>query len=297
VRVTDLNFSETGEKKTVERIQFIRDGQEGSVEVRVNDMVLVTIGSMTADSSLGSMQVAPELITSKRDGSWKLWEAIAKNSDEFGRPAVFDNRVGESKWESFTVTCQGTAFFELMENFSGNEAGTGGLVTFKDSRWLISIVLAYQPHFIDQPENVTVFWGYGLFPDNEGDFVKKKMADCTGAEILTELFSHLRFDAEISQLLETSNCIPCMLPYITSQFLTRSPGDRPQVMPEISENLAFIGQFTEVPDDVVFTVEYSVRTAQTAVYELMELDKKPIPIYKGDHHMDVLLDAMKSLMS
>jgi oleate hydratase len=132
---------------------------------------------------------------------------------------------------------------------------------------------------------------------NEGDFVKKKMADCTGAEILTELFSHLRFDAEISQLLETSNCIPCMLPYITSQFLTRSPGDRPQVMPEISENLAFIGQFTEVPDDVVFTVEYSVRTAQTAVYELMELDKKPIPIYKGDHHMDVLLDAMKSLMS
>jgi len=260
-------------------------------------MVLVTIGSMTADSSLGSMHSAPQLITDKRDGSWKLWESIAKNSDQFGHPSVFDNRVDESKWESFTVTCQGTEFFDLMEEFSGNKAGTGGLVTFKDSNWLMSIVLAYQPHFIGQPDNVTVFWGYGLFPDKEGNFVKKKMADCTGAEILTELFSHLEFDAVTNQLLKTCNCIPCMLPYITSQFLTRSPGDRPLVLPEISENLAFIGQFVEVPDDVVFTVEYSVRTAQTAVYELLELDKKPTPMYKGDHHIDVLFDAMKTMLT
>jgi oleate hydratase len=297
VRVTDLKFSLTGEKKTVEQIQFIKGGEHKSIAIGVNDMVLVTIGSMTADSSLGSMDSAPELLTDKRDGSWKLWEAIAKHSDQFGHPSVFDNRIDESKWESFTVTCQGTGFFDLMEEFSGNKAGTGGLVTFKDSNWLMSIVLAYQPHFIGQPDNVTVFWGYGLFPDNEGNFVKKKMAVCTGAEILTELFSHLEFDEVIDHLLTKCNCIPCMLPYITSQFLTRAPGDRPQVVPEISENLAFIGQFAEVPDDVVFTVEYSVRTAQTAVYELLELDKKPIPMYKGDHHIDVLFDAMKTMVS
>jgi oleate hydratase len=52
-----------------------------------------------------------------------------------------------------------------------------------------------------------------------------------------------------------------------------------------------------VTDDVVFTVEYSVRTAQTAVYELLELNKKPIPMYKGDHHIDVLFDAMKTMVS
>lgn len=295
--VTGLDFSLTGEKKTVEHIHLNKNGEKKSVKIRVNDMVLVTIGSMTADSSLGTMDSAPELITEKIDGSWKLWEAIAKQSDEFGRPEVFDNRIDESKWESFTVTCQGTEFFDLMEKFSGNKAGTGGLVTFKDSNWLMSIVLAYQPHFIGQPKDVTVFWGYGLFPDNEGNFVKKKMADCTGTEILTELFSHLEFDAVIGKLLKTSNCIPCMLPYITSQFLTRAPGDRPQVVPEISENLAFIGQFAEVPDDVVFTVEYSVRTAQTAVYGLLEMDKKPTTIYKGDHHIDVLFDAMKTMLS
>lgn len=297
VSVTDLDFSLTGEKLTVQQIHLIDGGKKKSVKIGVNDMVLVTIGSMTADSSLGSMHAAPELITDKRDGSWKLWEAIAKHSDQFGHPSVFDNHVDESKWESFTVTCQGTDFFERMKTFSGNDAGTGGLVTFKDSNWLMSIVLAYQPHFIGQPDDVTVFWGYGLFPDNEGNFVKKKMADCTGTEILTELFSHLQFDTLNDRLLKTSNCIPCMLPYITSQFLIRSPGDRPQVIPEISENIAFIGQFAEVPDDVVFTVEYSVRTAQTAVYGLLELDKKPIPMYKGDHHIDVLFDAMKTMIS
>ena len=296
-RVTDLGFSLTGDKQTVTKLNLLQDGEKKAITIHVNDMVLVTIGSMTADSSLGSMHSAPQLITDKRDGSWKLWESIAKNSDQFGHPSVFDNRVDESKWESFTVTCQGTEFFDLMEEFSGNKAGTGGLVTFKDSNWLMSIVLAYQPHFIGQPDNVTVFWGYGLFPDKEGNFVKKKMADCTGAEILTELFSHLEFDAVTNQLLKTCNCIPCMLPYITSQFLTRSPGDRPLVLPEISENLAFIGQFVEVPDDVVFTVEYSVRTAQTAVYELLELDKKPTPMYKGDHHIDVLFDAMKTMLT
>lgn len=122
------------------------------------------------------------------------------------------------------------------------------------------------------------------------------MADCSGEEIMTELLSHLKFESVIDQLLKTSNCIPCMLPYITSQFLTRAPGDRPQVVPEISENIAFIGQFAEVPNDVVFTVEYSVRTAQAAVYELLEMDKQPFPIYKGEHHIDVLFDDMKTML-
>ena len=38
-----------------------------------------------------------------------------------------------------------------------NKAGTGGLVIFADSNWLMSVVLPYQPHFINQPEGVNVF--------------------------------------------------------------------------------------------------------------------------------------------
>ena len=295
--VTCVDFTNFRGVEMVKCIHYIQHENEKEVHFGADDLLLVTIGSMTADSSLGSMRSAPKLITDKADGSWKLWHNIAKYKPQFGRPFIFDSRISESKWESFTVTCQGTEFFDLMEQFTGNVAGTGGLVTFKDSNWLMSVVLPHQPHFIGQPEDVTVFWGYGLFPDNEGNFVKKKMSDCTGAEIMTELLAHLRFDNVTEQLLKTSNCIPCMLPYITSQFLTRTKGDRPEVVPEICQNIAFIGQFAEVPDDVVFTVEYSVRTAQTAVYTLLGLDKKPTPMYHGDHHLSVLFDAAKTLLT
>jgi oleate hydratase len=295
--ITGLNFARLDDKERVERIHYKQNLVKKYIEPSTHDLVLVTIGSMTADSSLGSMQSAPDLLMNKTDGSWKLWHNIAARNPQFGKPVVFDSNVDQSKWESFTVTCKGTQFFDLMEQFTGNVAGTGGLVTFKDSNWLMSVVLPHQPHFIGQPNDVTVFWGYGLFPDKEGNFIKKKMAACTGEEIMTELLSHLHFNDVARQILKASNCIPCMLPYITSQFLVREKGDRPLVVPEASKNFAFIGQFAEVPEDVVFTVEYSVRTAQTAVYTLLGLDKKPTPLYHGDHHLSVLFDAAKNLLT
>ena len=182
-----------------------------------------------------------------------------------------------------------------MEAFSSNAAGTGALVTLRDSSWLMSVVLAYQPHFPQQPADVTVFWGYALYPDRVGDYVPKRMSDCTGEEILTELFQHLHFTSHLPVLLAEANCIPAILPYITSQFLTRALGDRPQVVPEGSTNFAFVGQFVEIPDDVVFTVEYSVRSAQVAVYELLKLDKEPPSIYKSQFDPAVLFEAVKTL--
>ena len=86
-----------------------------------------------------------------------------------------------------------------------------------------------------------------------------------------------------------------MMPFITSQFMPRVKGDRPPVIPEGSTNLAFIGQYCEIPDDVVFTVEYSVRSAQTGVYALLKLDKEVSPIYKGQYDIGVLFDSAKNL--
>jgi oleate hydratase len=295
-QVTDLVFKPSEDEKTVERIHYIRDGQPGEIIVNSNDLVFVTLGSMTAGSSLGSMTSAPTLESKQSGGSWKLWENIAQKQPGCGLPSVFDNHIPEALWESFTITFRDPTFFSLTEEFTGNEAGTGGLVTFKDSNWLMSVVLAHQPHFINQPENINVCWGYGLFPNKEGNYVQKRMSECTGAEILTELCSHLRFNKELPLILETSTCIPCMMPFITSQFLPRVKGDRPPVVPEGSTNLAFIGQFCEIPDDVVFTVEYSVRSAQIAVYSLLKLDKHVSPLYKGEHSIHVVLDSMATLL-
>jgi oleate hydratase len=69
------------------------------------------------------------------------------------------------------------------------------------------------------------------------------------------------------------------------------------VIPQGAANIAFIGQFCEIPDDVVFTVEYSVRSAQTAVYSLLHLNKEVTPVYKGQHNIGILFDAFRTLQS
>ena len=122
------------------------------------------------------------------------------------------------------------------------------------------------------------------------------MSECTGEEILTELCCHLALKEEMPLILKTSTCIPCIMPFITSQFLPRSKGDRPAVVPEGWTNLAFIGQFCEMPDDVVFTVDYSLRSAQTAVYSLLKLDKEVTPIYKGQYDTRVLFNSAISML-
>lgn len=300
-QVTNLDFLPFTNERTVERLRYLHEGKPEEIVVNVhrNDLVFVTNGSMTADSRYGSMTTAPDLTdlgTKHRGGSWTLWENIARDRPEFGRPAVFDEHVDESLWLSFTCTFRDPTFLQKEVAFTGNEPGTGALVTFKDSNWLMSIVVAYQPHFIGQPDNVKVCWGYGLLPNEVGNYVPKKMSECSGEEILTELCSHLHFTEETPRILKTSTCIPVMMPFITSQFLVRAPGDRPQVVPPGSTNLAFVSQFCEQPEDVVFTVEYSVRAAQTAVYRLFGIDKPIPPIYKGEYDLRVLLEDLAVML-
>lgn len=294
-RVTDLVLAEDAGKTRVERIVYEREGRAGEIAVDAKDLVIVTLGSMTEASSLGSMDSAPVLKGKADGGAWTLWETLAAGRPEFGHPSVFADHVDESKWVSFTTTQHDPTFFRIVRDSTGNVAGEGGLITFMDSGWLLSIVLPHQPHFIGQPDDVNVFWGYGLSVDKPGDFVKEPMSACTGKEIMTEVLGHLRIEAESDRILETSICIPCMMPFITSQFLRRERGDRPQVVPEGSTNLAFVGQFCELPDDVVFTVEYSVRSSQAAVYALLGLNRKPPAVYKGIYDPRVLYRAFKVL--
>ena len=294
-RVVDLLFVHDSEGYRVSRILCDRDGSRSEINIREEDKVLVTLGSMTEVSSLGSMD-SPAVLKGKYDGGcWALWGKIADSKPQFGHPAVFSDHIDESKWLSFTTTLHDPTFFRLVGDLTGNVPGEGGLITFPESSWLASIVLAHQPHFIGQPSDVYVFWGYGLFVDKPGDFVTKPMSACTGQEIMTEIMGHLRIQADADKILKSCNCIPCMMPFITSQFLRRAEGDRPQIVPKGSKNLAFIGQFCELPEDVVFTVEYSIRSAQTAVYSLLDMNQKPPSVYKGSHNPRVLLNAFLAL--
>ena len=61
-------------------------------------------------------------------------------------------------------------------DLTGNVPGEGGLISFPNSNWFASIVIPHQPHFIGQPDDVSVLWGYGLSVDKPGNFVEKPMS-------------------------------------------------------------------------------------------------------------------------
>jgi oleate hydratase len=296
VTVTNLDLKQrSGDGFAVEGLALVVGGASQQVAIDAKDRVFVTNGSMAAGKAFGSMLAAPVVDHSNRTAAWNLWETLARDRPQFGDPAAFDRNVPESVWESFSVTVSEPLFLDRMQAFTGSVAGRGGLTTFKDSNWLITLSMFHQPFFANQPPGVSVWWGYGLYFDQPGNFVKKTMGECSGKEILEEVLGHLRFGSDAEEIIAASNVIPCVMPYITSQFSVRKAGDRPRVIPKGSENLAFIGQFCEQPDDVVFTVEYSIRSAQRAVYGLLALDKELTPMYKGAHDPRVLFEALATV--
>lgn len=78
--------------------------------------------------------------------------------------------------------------------------------------------------------------------------------------------------------------------------MPRQPGDRPDVRPSGARNFAVIGQFCELPRDCVFTVEYSVRSARSAVASLTGRVDPPPPVARTDLDPIVLIRAARVLM-
>lgn len=300
--VTDLDVEFNGNEKLVTGIHLIKEGKSELLKTTQNDLVFITNGSMTENSTQGSMSKAPELI--REPGAiWTLWDNIAKKDPSFGNPMVFHGDIDKTKWESFTMTFKNSKMVDVLTKLTGNDpysgkGVTGSVVTFKDSNWLMSFTGSRQPHFMNQPDDVIVLWAYGLFPDNTGDYIPKKMSDCTGEELLRELLYHLGVDENLmNEIVASAIVIPVMMPYITSQFMPRVKGDRPDVIPKGSVNLAFLGQFAEIEDDCVFTVEYSIRSAIMAVYTLLNLDKAVPEIHASKFDIRVLANAAKTLNS
>jgi oleate hydratase len=294
-RVVDLGMREPDGKKMVATVVCEQGGQRESIPVAEDDLVFVTLGSMTEGSSLGGMDKVAPLLGKAAGGAWKLWERLAAGRPEFGHPEVFTDHIAQSKWVSFTLTLHDPTLLKILLDRTGNVPGEGGLISFPESPWLASIVVPHQPHFIGQPADTAVIWGYGLSVEAPGEFVPKPMQACTGREILTELLGQLRITTEAPRITATATCIPCMMPFITSQFLARGARDRPEVVPEGWGNLAFIGQYCELPRDVVFTVEYSIRSAQVAVGKLLGLKRQPPAVYRGEFSPRVLLRAFRAL--
>ena len=302
-KVVNVAFDCAGGKKQATRIDILRDGLEDCIDLTENDLVFITNGGCVENSTIGSQNTAapyrPEI---KEGGGWDLWRKIAAQDPSFGHPDKFCYDPELSNWMSATITTLDQKIVPYIKKickrdpFSGKVV-TGGIVTVKDSSWLLSWTLNRQQQFRDQPKDQLCVWVYGLFSDKPGDFVKKPMRECTGKEICMEWLYHIGVPADqIEELAANSaNTVPCMMPYIDAFFMPRAAGDRPDVVPEGAVNFAFLGQFAETKRDTIFTTEYSIRTGMEAVYTLLNVDRGVPEVWGSVYDIRCLLDATVKL--
>ena len=295
--VTDIATRDIGGETLATELTVSDGAGVQQLTLTRDDLVFFTNGSLTQNATMGDTRSAPifDRETTNR-GCFTVWEELAARDSKFGRPAAFVSDIEKSNWISFfpTITADPT-FFEFIEAKTGDKAGTGGAVTIVDSSWQISFVL-YGKYFPDQPADVNVLWGYGQCSDVKGDFIEKPMRECTGAEVFAEVLYHCGLEDRIPGILAHTIVSTSMMPYITSQFMPRKISDRPKVIPQGCVNLAFIGQFVELPGDVVFTVETSVRTAMMAVWGLTGLNKPMIPMYEPSYDLRVIVSSLKATL-
>ena len=303
VQVVNVRFSCDAEKKVATAIDTKRDGKEDIITLTEKDLVLITNGGCVENSSIGDQNTPAVFDTEIRPGGgWDMWRKIAAQDPAFGHPDKFCYDPEQSNWMSATVETLDEKIIPYIKKickrdpFTGGVV-TGGIVTAKDSSWLLSWTINRQPQFRGQPKGHCLVWVYGLFSDKKGDYIKKPMRDCTGMEICMEWLYHIGVpEDQIMELAKHSaNTVPCMMPYITAFFMPRAEGDRPKVVPDGAVNFAFLGQFAETKRDTIFTTEYSMRTAMEAVYTLLSIDRGVPEVWGSAYDIRDLLDATVKL--
>ena len=296
---TNVEVEFNGSIKTARKIVLEQDGQAKSIDLTTNDLVFVTNGSITESSTQGDHNT-PAPVSHELGGSWKLWQNLAKQSPEFGKPEVFcQNLPAESWFVAATITWENLdiePYFERLtqRKLRSGKVITGGIITVKDSNWMLSFTTHRQPHFKEQNDQQVVTWAYALFSNKPGNYIKKPVEQCTGSEIAQEVMYHMGVpEAEIQRMAaESCTTIPVYLPFITSYFMLRAPGDRPLVVPNGSQNLAFMGNFAETEHDTVFTTEYSVRTAMEAVYQLLDIERGVPEVFASAYDLRALASSI-----
>lgn len=303
-RAYDLDMTVDGDARTVTAIRCKVGGKDSTITVGPDDLVFAITGSMTEGTAYGDLDHAPALQRDRRDpgeaSDWALWRNLAKASPIFGKPEKFYGDVDRSMWESATLTCKPSPFVDKLKELAVNDpysgkTVTGGVITFTDSAWVLSFTCNRQPHFPNQPKDVLVIWVYALLMDKDGDYVKKPMPACTGREILAELCYHLGIEDQLDAVAAATKVRMALMPYITAQFMPRAAGDRPHVVPAGCTNLGLLGQFVETSNDVIFTMESSVRTARIAVYTLLGLPKQVPDLSPTQYDIRTLLKAARAI--
>ncbi len=304
VKVDNVIFDcSNSSKKLAKQIEVTEDGKKNYIDLTEDDLVFITNGGCVENSAMGSQDTPAAYNTElKEGGGWDMWRKIAAQDPSFGHPDKFCSDSEQTNWESATIETLDQNIIPYIKNickrdpFTG-KVTTGGIVTVKDSSWLLSWTINRQPQFRNQPKDHCLVWVYSLFTDRPGDYIKKPMRECTGKEICEEWLYHIGVpeDKIEEYATKSANTVPVMMPYIDAFFMPRAYGDRPAVVPEGSVNFAFIGQFAETPRDTIFTTEYSMRTGMEAVYTLLNVDRGVPEVWGSVYDVRDLLNSTVQL--
>ncbi|NCE65501.1 oleate hydratase [Pseudoflavonifractor sp. 524-17] len=302
-KVVNVEFDIQPDRKQARRIELLTSEGQTNLDLTEDDLVFITNGGCVENSAMGSQNEPAAYNTEiKPGGGWDMWRKIAAQDPAFGNPDKFCYDPEQTNWMSATVETLDQRIIPYIkaickrDPFTGKVV-TGGIVTVKDSSWLMSWTINRQPQFREQPKDHCLVWVYSLFSDKPGDYVKKPMRDCTGKEICMEWLYHLGVpEDQIEELAgHSANTVPVMMPYIDAFFMPRNDTDRPRVVPDGAVNFAFLGQFAETARDTIFTTEYSMRTGMEAVYTLLNVDRGVPEVWGSTYDIRDLLDASVKL--
>ena len=121
---------------------------------------------------------------------------------------------------------------------------TGGIITIKDSNWMMSFAMHRQPHFKEQNDQQSITWYMDCFLINQEIILKTNRTMYRARNYARVTLSFRGPRREIERISEESaTTIPVYMPFITSYFMLREPGDRPLVVPNGSKNLLGTSQY------------------------------------------------------
>jgi oleate hydratase len=250
--------------RRVSRLELIQNGFQLSINLGPHDIVIANLGSTISGTAVGSNEKQPYTSSNESlDENWTIWLELCSKAKSLGNPYCFCCRRFESMMESFTITTEDLTFFNHLISMSCSSFTVGTILILRESRWKLNLCIPTQPVFEDQPGSVRVLWGFALSPEISGDYIRKPMVQCSGADITAELMHHLNFPPR--SIFQRTVTIPRIMPRMSSLLLAHSYDERPKpINPDIS-NLGLVGEFVEISQYSCIDMSYGLRAAKSVV--------------------------------
>lgn len=142
-----LNNDTAGEAIIISELILREYGYMKSVTFNLNDLAIVTIGSINFGTKIGTNSEPPPYYPNPDDftySDWSLWFDLAGKSAKFGSSLNLNLNIRESSKVIFTVTLSNSNFLSIYQLRTNNVLGARAILSLLDSNWMLSISVPYQ---------------------------------------------------------------------------------------------------------------------------------------------------------